>query len=51
MATQEQAQVQDLCAKCSIGRKLSADHLLSEARELIDYLKHTMTIEEIMDEV
>ena len=38
-------------AKCSIGRKRSADHLLSEARELIDYLRHTMTIEEIMDEV
>ena len=38
-------------AKCSIGRKRSADQLLSEARELTDYLKHTKTIEEIMDEV
>ena len=38
-------------AKCSIGRKRSADQLLSEARELTDYLKNTKTIEEIMDEI
>jgi hypothetical protein len=37
--------------KCSIGCRRSAEQLLSEARELTDYLKNTKSIEEIMDEV
>jgi len=37
--------------KCSLGCKRSADQLMTEARELTEYLRHMKTIEEIMDEV
>ena len=37
--------------KRSLGRKRGATEIMSQARELTDYLKNTKTIEEIMDEV
>ena len=35
----------------SMGRERSSAELMLQARELTDWLKHTKTIEEIMDEV
>ena len=38
-------------AKKDMGRRRSATELLSQAKELTDYLRDTKSIEEIMDEV
>lgn len=38
-------------AKKNMGRKRSATELMSQAKELTDYLRHTKGIEEILDEV
>ena len=38
-------------AKKSVGRERSATSLMMTVKELTDYLKHTKTIDEILDEI